>query len=132
MQSGRSVLYSRREQGRALARKAPADADVVIPVPEAGRDAAGYAAEFGLPFADGLVKNRYVGRTFIQPTNSLRQMGIRLKLSPVPEIINGRRLVVVEDSIVRGNTSRQLVAMLSQAGAAEVHLRISAPPIQHP
>ncbi len=132
-QDDRSVLSARREMGRVLAREAPVDADVVIPVPEAGRDAAaGYAAEAALPFADGLVKNRYVGRTFIQPTQTLRQLGIRLKLSPVREIVEGRRLVVVDDSIVRGNTSRQLVAMLRAAGAAEVHLRITSPPIAHP
>ena len=132
-QDGGSVLYARRSMGRQLAREAPVEADIVIPVPEAGRDAAaGYAAESGLPFADGLVKNRYVGRTFIQPTQSLRQLGIKLKLSPVTEIVEGRRLVVVDDSIVRGNTARQLVAMLREAGAAEVHLRVSAPPIRHP
>jgi amidophosphoribosyltransferase len=132
-QDDRSVLYARRNMGRQLAREAPVDADIVIPVPEAGRDAAaGYAEEAQLPFADGLVKNRYVGRTFIQPTQSLRQLGIRLKLSPVREVVEGRRLVVVDDSIVRGNTSRQLVAMLRAAGAAEVHLRITSPPIKHP
>jgi amidophosphoribosyltransferase len=119
--------------GRVLAREAPADADIVIPVPEAGRDAAaGYAAEAGLPFADGLVKNRYVGRTFIQPSQSLRELGIRLKLSPVREVVAGQRLVVVDDSIVRGNTSRQLIAMLRAAGAAEVHMRITSPPIANP
>ena len=132
-QNGRSVLYARREMGRILAREAPVDAGIVIAVPDSGRDAAaGYATEAGLPFADGLVKNRYVGRTFIQPTQSLRQMGIRLKLSPVREVVEGRRLVVVDDSIVRGNTSRQLVAMLRSAGAAEVHLRITSPPIKNP
>jgi amidophosphoribosyltransferase len=132
-QNGRSVLYARREMGRVLAREAPVDADIVIAVPDSGRDAAaGYAAEAGLPFADGLVKNRYVGRTFIQPTQSLRQMGIRLKLSPVREVVEGRRLVVVDDSIVRGNTSRQLIAMLRSAGAREVHLRITSPPIKNP
>jgi amidophosphoribosyltransferase len=132
-QDGGSVLFARRGMGRELARQAPVDADVVIPVPEAGRDAAaGYAAESGLPFADGLVKNRYVGRTFIQPSQSLRQLGIRLKLSPVPEVVEGQRLVVVDDSIVRGNTSRQLIAMLRAAGAAEVHMRITSPPIANP
>jgi amidophosphoribosyltransferase len=132
-QDGGSVLFARRSMGRQLAREAPVDADIVIPVPEAGRDAAaGYAAETGLPFADGLVKNRYVGRTFIQPTQSLRQLGIRLKLSAVHEIVEGRRLVVVDDSIVRGNTSRQLVRMLREAGAREVHLRITSPPITDP
>jgi len=132
-QDGGSVLYARRSMGRQLAREAPVPADIVIPVPEAGRDAAaGYAAESGLPFADGLVKNRYVGRTFIQPTQSLRQMGIRLKLSPVREVLEGRRVVVVDDSIVRGNTARQLITMLREAGAAEVHLRITSPPIKNP
>jgi amidophosphoribosyltransferase len=133
LQDGRSVLAARREMGRVLAREAPVDADMVIPVPDSGRDAAaGYAAEAALPYADGLVKNRYVGRTFIEPTQTLRQLGIRLKLSPVREIVEGRRLVVVDDSIVRGNTSRQLVAMLRAAGAAEVHLRITSPPIKNP
>lgn len=132
-QDGHSVLAARRRMGEALAREAPVEADIVIPVPDSGRDAAaGYAAESGLPYADGLVKNRYVGRTFIQPSQSLRELGIRLKLSPVREIVEDRRLVVVDDSIVRGNTSRQLVAMLRAAGAAEVHLRISSPPIEHP
>jgi amidophosphoribosyltransferase len=132
-QDGGSVLFARRSMGRQLAREAAVPADIVIPVPEAGRDAAaGYAEEARLPFADGLVKNRYVGRTFIQPTQSLRQLGIRLKLSAVHEIVEGRRLVVVDDSIVRGNTSRQLVAMLREAGAAEVHLRITSPPVAHP
>jgi len=132
-QQGGSVLYARRKMGEQLAREAPVDADIVIPVPEAGRDAAaGYAAEAGLPFADGLVKNRYVGRTFIQPTQSLRQLGIRLKLSPVREVVEGRRLVVVDDSIVRGNTSRQLIEMLRAAGAAEVHMRVTSPPITDP
>lgn len=132
-QDGRSVLAARREMGRVLAREAPADADIVIPVPDSGCDAAaGYAAEAGLEYADGLVKNRYVGRTFIEPSQSLRELGIRLKLSPVREIVEGRRLVVVDDSIVRGNTSRQLISMLRAAGAAEVHLRISSPPIEHP
>jgi amidophosphoribosyltransferase len=132
-QEGGSVLFARRQMGRVLARESPADADIVIPVPEAGRDAAaGYAAEAGLPFADGLVKNRYVGRTFIQPSQSLRELGIRLKLSPVREVVEGKRLVVVDDSIVRGNTSRQLIAMLRAAGAAEVHMRITSPPIANP
>lgn len=132
-QDGRSVYAARREMGRVLGREAPVTADVVIPVPDSGTAAAsGYAAESGIPYAEALVKNRYVGRTFIQPTQSLRQLGIRLKLSPVREIIAGRRLVVVDDSIVRGNTSRQLVAMLRSAGAAEVHLRITSPPITDP
>ena len=132
-QHGKSVYAARREMGRVLAREAPVEADVVIPVPDSGTAAAsGYAEAAGIPYAEGLVKNRYVGRTFIEPTQSLRQLGIRLKLSPVREIIGDQRLVVVDDSIVRGNTSRQLVAMLRAAGAAEVHLRITAPPIKHP
>jgi amidophosphoribosyltransferase len=133
VQDARSVAFARREMGRQLFRESAVDADVVISVPDSGRDAAaGYAAESGIQFADGLVKNRYVGRTFIQPTQSLREIGIRLKLSPVREIIEGRRLLVVDDSIVRGNTSKQLVAMLRANGAAEVHLRITAPPIKNP
>jgi amidophosphoribosyltransferase len=132
-QQGVSVYAARRRMGRVLAQEAPVDADLVIPVPDSGTAAAsGYAEEAGLPYAEGLVKNRYVGRTFIQPTQSLRQLGIRLKLSPVQEVIEGRRLVVVDDSIVRGNTSKQLVAMLRAAGAAEVHMRITSPPIAHP
>ncbi|MBW3657019.1 MAG: amidophosphoribosyltransferase [Actinobacteria bacterium] len=133
VQDGRSVYAARREMGRVLAREAPVEADVVVPVPDSGHAAAGgYAVESGIPYADALVKNRYVGRTFIQPTQTLRQLGIRLKLSPVREIIDGQRLVVVDDSIVRGNTSRQLIAMLRAAGAAEVHMRITSPPIAHP
>lgn len=132
-QDGGSVLFARRSMGRQLAREAPAEADIVIPVPEAGRDAAaGFAAEAELPFADGLVKNRYVGRTFIEPSQVLRQLGIRLKLNPLPDVLAQQRLVVVDDSIVRGNTSRQLVRMLREAGAAEVHLRITSPPVRNP
>ncbi|MGI9017008.1 MAG: amidophosphoribosyltransferase [Euzebya sp.] len=128
-----SVYAARRRMGELLALESPVDADLVIPVPDSGMAAAGgYSATSGIPYAEGLTKNRYVGRTFIQPTQSLRQLGIRLKLNPLPDIINGQRLVVVDDSIVRGNTSRQLVAMLKAAGAAEVHLRITAPPIKWP
>jgi amidophosphoribosyltransferase len=132
-QRAQSVYGARRQMGRALAREAPTEADIVIPVPDSGTAAAaGYAEEAGLPYAEGLVKNRYVGRTFIEPTQSLRQLGIRLKLNPLRTVIEGRRLVVVDDSIVRGNTSRQLVRMLREAGAQEVHLRITAPPIMNP
>ncbi|WP_370324685.1 amidophosphoribosyltransferase [Euzebya sp.] len=128
-----SVYAARRRMGELLANESPVDADLVIPVPDSGMAAAGgYSAASGIPYAEGLTKNRYVGRTFIQPTQSLRQLGIRLKLNPLPDIIAGQRLVVVDDSIVRGNTSRQLVAMLKAAGAAEVHLRITAPPIKWP
>jgi amidophosphoribosyltransferase len=108
-------------------------ADMVMPVPESGVPAAqGFARASGVPYGDGLVKNRYVGRTFIQPNQMLRGMGVRLKLNPLPENIAGKRLVVVDDSIVRGNTTRQIVAMLFDAGALEVHVRISSPPIVSP
>lgn len=131
--SGRSVQATRVEIGRRLAREYPADADLVIPVPESGRYAAiGYAQESGLPFAEGLVKNAYVGRTFIQPSQTIRQLGIRLKLNPLREVIAGKRIVVVDDSIVRGNTQRALVRMLREAGALEVHVRISSPPVKWP
>ncbi|MBB5787715.1 amidophosphoribosyltransferase [Jiangella mangrovi] len=131
--SGRSVHQTRVEVGRRLAREHPVDADLVIPVPESGTPAAvGYAEESGIPYGMGLVKNAYVGRTFIQPSQTLRQLGIRLKLNPLREIVAGKRLVVVDDSIVRGNTQRALVRMLREAGAAEVHVRISSPPVSWP
>ena len=131
--AGRSVHAARVEMGRTLAREFPVDADLVIPVPESGTPAAiGYAAESGIRYAQGLTKNAYVGRTFIQPSQTLRQLGIRLKLNPLREVIRGQRLVVVDDSIVRGNTQRALVRMLREAGAAEVHVRISSPPVQWP
>jgi len=131
--AGRSVQASRVQIGRMLAREFPADADLVIPVPESGRYAAiGYAQESGIPFGEGLVKNSYVGRTFIQPSQSIRQLGIRLKLNPLREVLAGQRVVVVDDSIVRGNTQRALVRMLREAGAREVHVRISSPPVKWP
>ncbi len=131
--AGRNVYLSRVEMGRTLAREAPADADLVIATPESGIPAAiGYAEESGIPYGRGLVKNSYVGRTFIQPSQTIRQLGIRLKLNPLKEVIRGKRLVVVDDSIVRGNTQRALVRMLREAGAAEVHVRISSPPIKWP
>ncbi len=131
--SNRSVHAARVEVGRRLAREHPADADMVIPVPESGTPAAvGYAEASGIPFGTGLVKNAYVGRTFIQPSQTIRQLGIRLKLNPLREVIEGRRLVVVDDSIVRGNTQRALVRMLREAGAAQVHVRISSPPVRWP
>ena len=131
--AGRSVHAARIEIGRMLSREHPAEADLVIPVPESGRYAAiGYAQESGIPFAEGLVKNAYVGRTFIQPSQTIRQLGIRLKLNPLRDVIEGRRLVVVDDSIVRGNTQRALVRMLREAGAREVHVRISSPPVTWP
>lgn len=131
--AGRSVHVARAEMGRTLAREHPADADLVIPVPESGTPAAvGYAQESGIPFALGITKNGYVGRTFIQPSQTLRKLGIRLKLNPLREVIAGKRLVVVDDSIVRGNTQRAIVALLREAGAAEVHVRISSPPVLWP
>ena len=131
--AGRGVQATRVEIGRQLAREYPVEADLVIPVPESGRYAAiGYAQESGVPFAEGLVKNSYVGRTFIQPSQTIRQLGIRLKLNPLKDVIEGQRLVVVDDSIVRGNTQRALVRMLREAGAREVHVRISSPPVAWP
>jgi len=131
--AGRSVQAARLEMGRTLAKEHPVEADLVIPVPESGTPAAvGYAQESGIPFAQGLTKNAYVGRTFIQPSQTLRQRGIRLKLNPLRDVIRGKRLVVVDDSIVRGNTQRAIVQMLREAGAAEVHVRISSPPVQWP
>jgi amidophosphoribosyltransferase len=131
--AGRSVHAARVEVGRTLAKEAPADADLVIPVPDSGTPAAiGYAEASGIPYGAGLVKNAYVGRTFIQPSQTIRQLGIRLKLNPLREVIEGKRLVVVDDSIVRGNTQRALVTMLRDAGALEVHVRISSPPVRWP
>ena len=131
--SGKGVHATRVEVGRRLAAEHPADADLVIPVPESGTPAAiGFAEASGIPFGQGLVKNSYVGRTFIQPSQTIRQRGIKLKLNPLREIIAGRRIVVVDDSIVRGNTQRALVAMLREAGATEVHVRVASPPVISP
>ena len=131
--NNRRVYSVRVEIGRTLALEAPTDADLVIPTPESGIPAAiGYAEASGIPYGLGLTRNAYVGRTFIQPSDTIRQLGIRLKLNPIRDAIAGRRLVVVDDSIVRGNTQRALVRMLREAGAAEVHVRISSPPVQWP
>ncbi|MBP2707539.1 amidophosphoribosyltransferase [Microbispora sp. RL4-1S] len=131
--AGRGVQSTRVEVGRVLAREHPVDADLVIPTPESGTPAAiGYAEQSGIPYGQGLVKNSYVGRTFIQPSQTIRQLGIRLKLNPLREVIQGKRLVVVDDSIVRGNTQRAIVKMLREAGATEVHVRISSPPVAWP
>ncbi|MGG7652324.1 MULTISPECIES: amidophosphoribosyltransferase [Kocuria] len=131
--NGRSVYESRVEMGRRLAREHRIDADLVMPTPESGTPAAiGYAEESGIPFGNGLVKNAYVGRTFIQPSDTIRQLGIRLKLNPLKSVVAGKRLVVIDDSIVRGNTQRALIRMLREAGAAEIHVRISSPPIKWP
>jgi amidophosphoribosyltransferase len=131
--NGQALQVARGRMGEILWHEAPVEADLVIAVPDSGNPAArGLARAAGLPQDDGFVKNRYVARTFIQPGQELRKHGLRLKFNPLPEVIAGRRLVVVDDSIVRGNTTRQIVAMLRDAGAREVHLRISAPPIKHP
>ena len=131
--NGRGVHESRVEMGRTLAREHPVEADMVMPTPESGTPAAiGFAQESGIPYGQGLVKNSYVGRTFIAPSQTIRQLGIRLKLNPLREVIRGKRLVVVDDSIVRGNTQRALIRMLREAGAAEVHVRISSPPVKWP
>jgi amidophosphoribosyltransferase len=127
------LQVARGRMGEILWKEAPVEADLVIAVPDSGNPAArGLARAAGLPQDDGFVKNRYVARTFIQPGQELRKHGLRLKFNPLPEVIAGKRLVVVDDSIVRGNTTRQIVQMLRDAGAAEVHMRISAPPIKHP
>ncbi|WP_369800178.1 amidophosphoribosyltransferase [Tersicoccus sp. Bi-70] len=131
--AGRNVYAARVEMGRRLAAEHAVEADLVIPTPESGTPAAiGYAERSGIPFGNGLVKNAYVGRTFIQPSQTIRQLGIRLKLNPLKDVVRGKRIVVVDDSIVRGNTQRALVSMLREAGAAEVHVRISSPPITWP
>jgi amidophosphoribosyltransferase len=130
---GRVLQGVRGRMGELLWEEAPVDADLVITVPDSGNPAAnGFARASGLPKDDGLIKNRYVQRTFIQPGQELRKHGLRMKFNPLPEIVAGKRVVVVDDSIVRGNTTRQIVAMLKDAGAKEVHLRISSPPIRHP
>ena len=131
--NGQNLNAVRVEVGKRLAKEHPVEADLVIPVPESGTPAAiGYAQESGIPFGQGLVKNSYVGRTFIQPSQTIRQLGLRLKLNPLKEIIKGKKLVVVDDSIVRGNTQRAIIKMLREAGAREVHVRISSPPITWP
>lgn len=131
--AGRNVYSARVAIGRRLAAEHPVEADLVIPVPESGTPAAiGYAAASGIPYGQGLMKNAYVGRTFIQPSQTIRQLGIRLKLNPLRDNVRGKRLVVVDDSIVRGNTQRAIVRMLREAGALEVHVRISSPPVKWP
>jgi len=130
---GRNLYESRRRMGVALAAEAPVEADIVMPVPDTGAPAAaGFAEGSGLPYREGMVRNRYSGRTFIQPSQAMRSRGVTVKLSPLREVVAGKRLIVVDDSIVRGTTTRQIVALLRKAGAIEVHLRISSPPIHHP
>jgi amidophosphoribosyltransferase len=130
---GESVNEVRTDLGRRLARESPADADVVVPIPDSGVCAAvGYAEASGIPMRMGLIRNHYVGRTFIQPQQSIRHFGVRVKLNPVKSIIEGKRVVLVDDSIVRGTTSRKIVRMVRSAGAREVHMRISCPPTISP
>ena len=133
MMDGQLIHEVRQEFGRQLAREYPVEADLVMSVPDSGTPAAiGYAKESGIPYDEGLIKNRYIGRTFIQPDDRLRKAGVALKFNPLSESLQGKRIVVVDDSIVRGNTSRPIVDLLRRAGAKEVHLRISSPPIKHP
>ncbi len=130
---GKNVYMARKELGRQLAREYPIEADVVIAVPDSGVPAAmGYAEESGIPFELGLIRNHYVGRTFIEPAQSIRHFGVKIKLNPVRELLKGKRVVVIDDSIVRGTTSRKIVKMVRNAGASEVHMRISSPPTSYP
>ena len=130
---GRLTHMSRTNMGMALAREHPVEADIVIPIPESANSAAvGYAQASGIPFGYGLIKNRYVGRTFIEPDQHFRELGVRTKFNPLPEVLMGKRIVVVDDSIVRGTTTPPVIALLRRAGAAEVHLRVCAPPISNP
>ncbi|MBI2818621.1 MAG: amidophosphoribosyltransferase, partial [Acidobacteria bacterium] len=127
------VHAAREVLGKRLAREAPADADIVVPVPDSGVAAAiGYAAESGLPFRFGLIRNHYVGRTFIEPEQNIRDFGVKLKLNPVKTLLEGQRVVLVDDSIVRGTTSRKIVRIIREGGAREVHVRISCPPTVAP
>jgi amidophosphoribosyltransferase len=130
---GRNLYESRRQMGMQLALEHAVDADLVMPVPDTGAPAAaGFAERSGIPYREGMVRNRYSGRTFIQPSQAMRQRGVNVKLSPLREVVRGKRLIVVDDSIVRGTTTKQIVGLLRRAGAREVHVRISAPPIYHP
>ena len=130
---GRPVQQSREMLGRLLARESPVDADVVVPVPDSGVAAAiGYASEAGIPFRQALIRNHYVGRTFIEPSQAIRDFGVKLKLNPVRHLLEGKRVILVDDSIVRGTTSRKIVRMVRGAGAREVHMRISCPPTVSP
>jgi amidophosphoribosyltransferase len=131
--SGRNVYQLRKQMGVELAREAPAPADVIIPIPDSGVPAAiGYAQESGIPFELGIIRNHYVGRTFIEPEQRIRQLGVKLKHSANASAVRGNRIVLLDDSVVRGTTSRKIVQMMFEAGAREVHLRVSSPPITHP
>ncbi len=133
MLAGRSIYMARHEMGRALAKEHPVDADVVMAIPDSAVPGGiGYAAESGLPYVEGLIKNRYIGRTFISPDQTIRARGVHLKFNPVLENLRGQRVVVVDDSIVRGTTTPRIVSLLRESGATEVHLRITSPPIKHP
>jgi amidophosphoribosyltransferase len=130
---GQSVYQTRKDMGKELARIEPVEADVVIPVPDGGVPAAiGYAQESGIPYEMGIMRNHYIGRTFIEPTQEMRDLKVKMKLSPMPEVIKGKKVIVIDDSIVRGTTSRRIVRMLKEAGASEVHMRISSPPTTDP
>jgi amidophosphoribosyltransferase len=130
---GQVIHKVRQAMGRQLAREAPADADVVVPVPDSAVPAAiGYSHASGLPFIEGLTKNRYIGRTFIQPDDQLHKIGIQLKFNPLTANLQGQRVVLIDDSIVRGNTAKPLVQLLRDGGASEVHVRVSSPPVRHP
>ena len=130
---GKNVYAIRKEMGRALAREQKVDADLVIPVPDSGVSAAlGYAEESGIPFDMGIVRNHYVGRTFIEPTQERRDMKVKLKLSPISSLLKGKKIVVIDDSIVRGTTAKRIIRILKEAGASEVHMRIASPTIEHP
>lgn len=130
---GTNVALSRQKMGRRLAREYPVQADIVVPVPDSGISAAiGYTAQSGIPYEEGLIKNRYIGRTFIQPEQLIRDFGVKIKLSPIKEIIKGKRVILIDDSIVRGTTSRKIVNLVRDAGAREIHVRISSPPIFFP
>jgi amidophosphoribosyltransferase len=130
---GRTVQASRDQMGRLLAKECPVDADVVVPVPDSGVAAAiGYSAESGIPFAFGLIRNHYVGRTFIEPRKAIRHFGVKVKLNPVRDLLKGKRVILIDDSLVRGTTSRKIVKMVRAAGAKEVHMRITCPPTTWP
>jgi amidophosphoribosyltransferase len=130
---GQVIHLVRQQMGRQLAREAPAEADIVVGVPDSATPAAiGYSLESGLPYTEGLIKNRYIGRTFIQPDDHLRKIGVHLKYNPLTANLAGKRVVLVDDSIVRGNTAGPLVQLLREGGAAEVHMRVSSPPVRHP
>ena len=130
---GKNVYQVRKEMGRQLAREHQVQADIVIPIPDSGVPSAlGYAEESGIPFELGLIRNHYVGRTFIEPQQAIRHFGVKIKLNPVKEVLKGKKVVVIDDSIVRGTTSRKIVKMIRNAGAKEVHVRISSPPTSFP